>query len=190
MAHKNVRIGILVANEADEMQVIIPIQIWKKAGFIVELISLEKKNSVILQNEVKVSCNGTIDKINLSQFNSIYIPGGDSYKKFLDPKFDPKIMKILQKDFLNEKKNIFTMGEALKILIEWDLLNKRKCTGHKSLKSDTPKGLFDEKNPIVVSKGLITARGSLNSYNFALEVVKLHGGATTHKKIVADFSDK
>lgn len=190
MAHKNVRIGILIANEADEMQVIIPVQIWKKAGFIVELISLEKKNSVILQNEIKLSCNGTIDKINLSQFNSIYIPGGDSYKKMLDPKFDPRIMKTLQKDFTNEKKNIFTMGEALKILIDWDLLNKRKCTGPKSLKGEIPSSLFDEKSKIVVSKGLITARGSLNAYDFALEVVKLHGGATVHKKIVTEFANQ
>ncbi len=189
MNNKNIRIGILVANEADEMQLIIPVQIWKKAGFIVELISLEKKNSVILKHEVKVSCNGTIDKINLSQFNSIYIPGGDSFKKFLDPKFDQKIMKTLQKDFLNDKKNIFAMGEALKILIDWDLLNKRKCTGHISLKNEVP-SLFDTKSNIVVSKGLITARGSLNSYDFAMEVVKYHSGSAAQKKIINEFQNQ
>lgn len=186
MATKSIRIGVLVANEADEMQLIIPVQVWKKAGFIVELISLEKKNSVILKHEVKVSCNGTIDKINVSQFNSIYIPGGDSYKKFIDPKFDTKVMKTMQKDFLNDKKSIFAMGEALKVLIDWDLLNKRKCTGAISFKNEAV-GLFDEKNPIVVSKGLITGRGSLNSYDFALEVVKYHLGAAAIKKIVSEY---
>ncbi len=189
MDSNKVRIGVLLANKADELQTIIPIQIWKKAGFIVELISLEKKNSVILSQEVKLSCNGTSQEININQFNSLYIPGGDILDKFFDPKLDPRIMKTLQKDFIKDKKNIFAMDEALLILYKWELIRDRKFTTSKSLKELKEKypKLFDEKNSIVVSKGLVTGTGRINAIDFALEVVKYHGKSQEAKKILAEI---
>ena len=45
-------IAIIVANQCEEMEVIIPADIWRRAGISVQIISIEKKKSLIMQNGV------------------------------------------------------------------------------------------------------------------------------------------
>lgn len=183
MKEKIVRIGVILANETDEIDFIIPVQIWKRANFIVELISLEKKNSVIMKNGIKVSCDGTIDKINLSQFNAIYIPGGNLYKKILDPKADPKFIKSLEKDFIcNSKKYILTMNEGISVLTNLNYIKNRKFTGIIDNKEEFDK-IYIPKSKVVVSSGLISGIGTIENFEFGLEVVKNLGNVNMYKKI-------
>ncbi len=185
MKEKIIRIGIILANESEELDSIIPIQIWRKAGYIVELISLEKKNSIVLKSGIKITCDGIIDKTNLSQFNALYIPGGNVYKKVLDPKSNLKVLKVIQKDFIsNSKKYILTSNEGINVLTLTDSINGKEFTGIIENKIGLEK-TFKEKDNIVVSNNLISSKGYMSIFDFSLEVIKNLSGNTLYKKMYA-----
>mgnify|MGYP002507290659 FL=1 len=70
------KIGIILANEMRDVDLFIPLAIWRKAKIGVDLISIEKKNSIMMESGVKVGCNATFDIVNTSQYNALYFPGG------------------------------------------------------------------------------------------------------------------
>lgn len=183
MKEKTIRIGVILANESEDLDSIIPVQLWRKAGYIVELISLEKKNSIIMKSGIKISCDGIIDKINLSQFNALYIPGGNVYKKILDVKSDQKVIKTIEKDFINNpKKYILTSNEGINALTLKNLIEKKEFTGIVENKKEFDKLLKENKN-IVVSGNLISCKGPTITFDFSLEIIKTFSGNALYKKI-------
>ena len=52
---------------------------------------------------MKISCDASLDKTNLTQYNAIYLPGGDGYEKYIHPKTNPKLKNSLIKDFYNKE---------------------------------------------------------------------------------------
>lgn len=189
MKEKMIRIGVILANESEELDTIIPVQLWRRAGYIVELISLEKKNSIIMNSGIKISCDGIIDKINLSQFNALYIPGGNVYKKILDPKSDQKAIKTIEKDFINNaKKYILTCNQGINVLTLKNLINKSQFTGIVENPDEYDK-LFKKDQNIVSSNNLISSKGIMIPFEFALEVIKVFSGVNLFKKVSSTLKD-
>ncbi|MDE6473349.1 MAG: DJ-1/PfpI family protein, partial [Ureaplasma sp.] len=77
------KIAIILANGMKDYEVIIPLYIWKKCGYSVSLVSIEKKNSILLETGFKLTCSDILEKINLSQYGAIYIPGGEGISSCL-----------------------------------------------------------------------------------------------------------
>jgi len=166
----DVRICILVADKLDEMQVIVPYDLWKRANFIVELISIEKKNTIVLQKGIKISCNASIDKTNLTQYNAIYMPGGIGYTKYTHPKTNPKLKSHLTKDFQNQSnKWILANCSAPVVLFEWNLQNDNKMACSKDFKDLISPNYSPET--IVSSGNLITGNGTGSIMEFSLKVI-------------------
>ncbi|MGL4647608.1 MAG: DJ-1/PfpI family protein [Mycoplasmoidaceae bacterium] len=183
---KRVRIGVMVANSSEDIEVIVPTDLWRRSGIIVELISIEKKNSIVLQNGVKISCNHVIDKVNLSQFNALYLPGGAGHLKYLDPKASPKLKNTLLKDFYNKKnKYILAMCASPSVLIEWDLIGERKFTAYPGF-GDKLKKYYSSKN-VVIDNNLITGKAPGSAYEFALKTIEEFLGLEKRKEIEAQI---
>lgn len=165
------KIAIIVGNNMNDYDVFVPLDLWTKAGLIVNLISIEKKNSVALESGFKVSCSTTIDKVNLLQFNSIYIPGGIgvenfSYKSWPQKdneiliKFINSLSKIIEND---EKKYLLLTEESSRILNELEVLvdfNKNSI-------------FDDQKESIKLLGNTIFVKGKVILNDFAIEVAKL-----------------
>ncbi|MDE5553374.1 MAG: DJ-1/PfpI family protein [Malacoplasma sp.] len=166
----NIRIAVMIANESEDMEVTIPIDIWRRAGLIIELVSVEKKNTIILQSGTKIYCNETIDKTNLDQFNAIYLPGGRGYVKFKDMKLSEKLIRTLKKFAADEKKWIFAICAAPSLLGEFELLKNEKVTVYPGFEKPLGKNYVDKD--LVVDGNFITARGAAHSYDLAFTVVE------------------
>lgn len=165
----NVRIAVILANESEDMEVVVPVDIWRRAGFIIELISVEKKNTIVLQSGTKVYCNEILDFTNLNQFNAIYLPGGRGHVKFKDPKLSEKLIKALKK-FATEKKWIFAICAAPSILGELELLDKEKATVYPGFEASLGKNFVDKD--LVVDGKFITAKGPALAYDLAFAVIE------------------
>ncbi|MGL5630418.1 MAG: DJ-1/PfpI family protein [Mycoplasmoidaceae bacterium] len=183
---QNIRICILVADKLDEMEVIVPFHIWKKAQFIVELISIEKKNTIVLENGLKISCHSSVDNTNLSQYNAIYLPGGMGYLKYVHPKTNPKLKNSLVKDFKNKKnKWILANSSASLILAEWNLHEGCHMTSSESHKEKINDCYIHE--PIVSSGNLITSNGPGSAIDFALNVIDIISHAEISKDVCQEI---
>lgn len=166
----NIRIAVVLANENEDMEVVIPVDIWRRAGLIIELVSVEKKNTIILQSGTKIYCNETIDKTNLDQFNAIYLPGGRGHAKFKDPKLCEKLIKTLKKFALDEKKWIFAICAAPSVLGELELLKNEKATVYPGFEKFLGKN-YVEKD-LVIDGNFITARGPSLAFELAFAVIE------------------
>ncbi len=172
-----IKIAVIACHETDDIELIVPVTIWRKVGIRVDIISLDKKNSIILQSGTKFSCNGIIEKTNFSQYNAIYLPGGVGSKRYFSSDWTPKnvdvvlrLHKALEQFAKNDKKYIIAIDQAPKILKELTLLpSNAKVTCSPETKAALKENYSDEK--VVVYKNLITAQQVSESFELTFKVI-------------------
>ena len=172
------KICVIIANGSDDIETIVPISLWRKAGFVVDLISVENKNTLILDSGIKISCSYSIDKINISKYNAIYLPGGSGIDKLKKEKLllkhSENILKVHNeiKKFISEDKLIFGMSTAPIIFNELGLLNDVKFTGLPSLAEEFKDLNFADES-VVVDKNFVTAKSSASIVEFTYKIIEM-----------------
>jgi len=161
-------IAIVVANQCEEMEVIIPADIWRRAGMAVQLISIEKKKSLIMQNGVHLSCDDILAKENLAKYSAIYLPGGKGCTGFLDPVAAMKLISHLKK-CANSKYVIMANCAAPTVLNKLGLIDKVTVTCYPGYEVGLKK---HSKADVVIEKNFITSKAAGTTIDFALAVIK------------------
>lgn len=180
------KIGIILANEIRDVDIFVPLFIWRKAKIVVDLISIEKKNSIMTESGVKVSCNSTLDIVNTSQYNALYFPGGAGVERMLGPNWPVKnsvgpmkLFKSLESFRLDNNKYLLVTASSSKIIHHNQLLGKSRIAGFdKNYLRDE-----DINEEIVINQNLISVLGYYQLTNFALEVVKILQNAKIKEEI-------
>lgn len=169
------KIAIIVTNEMNEYEIFVPTYIWRKLGITVDLISIEKKNSIILETGSKISCYSTFDKINLSQYHAIYVPGGPGIERLKFENWPTKDKEQINKfvhhitKFLTEKeKLILTTCESSQFLENMGLLQDHQIAGREKDFSIKKKAT-DE---LLKSNNVISVRGFSTMSDFAFVVAE------------------
>ena len=161
-------IAIIVSNKCEEMEVIIPVDIWRRAGLVVQLISIEKKKSLILQNGLHIACDDILFKENLSKYSAIYLPGGKGCVDFIDQTICAKLINHLKKN-TNGRLLIMANCAAPTILNKLGLIDNIKVTCYPGYELGLPH--YDNKD-VVICKNFITSKATGTTIDFALAVVK------------------
>ena len=161
-------IAIIAANQCEEMEVVIPADIWRRAGLAVQIISIEKKKSLIMQNGVHLSCDDILAKENLSKYSAIYLPGGKGCFTFLDPNVCAKLIAHLKKA-LKSKILIMANCAAPTILSQLGLIDNVKVTCYPGYEKDIKKHCKDD---VVIDKNFITSKAAGTTIDFTLAVIK------------------
>lgn len=165
------RIAIMVTNGTEDIELIVPTDIWRRAGIIVKLISIEKKKNVILSNGVKVSCDDIIAKENLNKYNAIYLPGGPGYKFFND-QYAPKLVTFIKKNYRNKNLTFMAMCASTTVFADWGVLDPTvKVTCYPGMEKDKLEKNY-VKQDVVFSKNFITATGPGVAKEFAFKVAE------------------
>lgn len=173
-----VKIAAIACHETDDIELIVPITVWRKVGIRVDIISLDKKNSIILQSGTKFSCNGIIEKTNFSQYNAIFLPGGVGSKRYFSSDWTPKnidvvlrLHKALEQFAKNDKKYIIAIDQAPKILHELNLLpSAAKVACNPELKTVLKNHYSD--NNVVVYKNLITGKQVSETFELTFTAIQ------------------
>lgn len=168
------KIAILLSNEIKDADIFIPTSIWRKAKIIVDLISIEKKNSVILESGVKISCNYSFDEVNITQYHGIYIPGGNGLIRFQKENWpvknslgSDKLLKTLETFQKDPQKKIMLTFDSAKIFRHYNLVNGYRIAGYNE-NHELDEGILEE---IVIHNNLISVKGYWQLPQFALEVI-------------------
>lgn len=83
---KQVRIAVLAANNIEDIELFVPLDIWKRAGYMVDVIVCEVRNGFNLSySGLKVNGKLNLTAINFSMYDALFLPGGKGYKNFLVP---------------------------------------------------------------------------------------------------------
>ena len=160
-----VRIAVIVANKSEDVETVVPVDIWRRAGIIVKLISIEKKKNVILAHGTKISCDEILAKENLSKYNAIYLPGGEGHLRFNDVD-SPRLISFLNKYGKNPKIVFMAMCAAPEVFGGLGMLNSVKFTCYPGYEKNFKKTY--ENKDVVVDKNFITAKSLAYTIPFAL----------------------
>jgi len=189
-----IRIAIILCNESEDIETIVPTELWRRAGILVDLISLEKKNNIVLQNQTKICCNKIISEVNLTQYNALYLPGGNGHVKYREESWTPKnnanvtkLVKYIDKFAANPDKYLLAMCASPLILGERKLLVGHKATGYPGFQDSYKQQYLDES--VVVSKNIITGRAPGSAFDFAYKVIEILVDAETALKVKEDIID-
>lgn len=176
-----IRIAVMVTNGNEDTELVVPVDIWRRSGIIVRLISIEKKKNVILSNGIKVSCDEILSKENLIKYNAIYLPGGKGCANFNED-YAPKLVTFCKK-FASSKTKFMAICAATECFHNWGMLSKDiKVTCYPGVQA----GKFDAnyvKQNVVISKNFITAAGPGVASEFAFKVVETLVSAEKAKEI-------
>lgn len=163
-----VRIAVIVANKSEDIETLVPVDIWRRAGIIVKLISIEKKKSLILSHGIKISCDDILSKENLSKYNAIYLPGGQGHLKFNDIDA-PRLISFLNKYGDNPKIVYMGICASPEVYGGLGMLKSVKFTCYPGYEKNFKKTYVNKD--VVVDKNFITARSAAFAVPFALAAV-------------------
>lgn len=177
------KIAIMVANKSEEMEIIIPADLWRRAGLDVQIISVEKKKNIVLQHGVRISCDDNLIKENLSKYNAIYLPGGKGHINFLDEACD-KLKSHLTKMAANINLHIFAVCAAPKVLNELKLIENIQVTIYPGLEQEVAHYVDQD---VVIDKNFITAKGPGVMIDFALTVIEKLASRQIAEKVASQI---
>lgn len=165
----SVRVAVLVSNHSEDMELVVPVDIWRRAGILVKLISIQKKKNLILQNGIKVTCDEIIQKENFSKYRAIFLPGGKGRNDFKS-ELATKFINFANKNIHNPDIWFLGICGAAEVYSDLNLLGKTKVTCHPACIEKCRKNY--QNKPVVVDGNFITANAAGAAIDFALTVVE------------------
>lgn len=182
---KQIRIAVICPNNVEDMELIVPVDIWRRAKFIVDVIIYDTKSNVNLNySNLKLFSNFVIKGTNLVQYDAIYLPGGPGYKSFITPSSvekeenESRLHASLKKFYDDETKWIAALcaaPTALLCILE-DKAEDLKFTCHSGAELI---GEFKDRwlnKKVVVDKQVITGQNAGCSIDMALSLVEALAG--------------
>lgn len=180
------KIGIILANEMRDVDLFIPLAIWRKAKIGVDLISIEKKNSIMMESGVKVGCNATFDIVNTSQYNALYFPGGIGVERLFSVNWPvknsigpTKLFKSLETFRLEKNKLILVTASSSRIIHQNHLLGNSRIAGF----DKNYERVNEIQEEIVINHNLISVLGYYQLTEFALQVVEILQGSDVRNRV-------
>lgn len=185
------KIAIILANEMDDVELFVPLSIWRKAKISVDLISVEKKNSVMMTSGVKVGCTSIFETVNMTQYHAIYIPGGIGVNRLNKENWPIKIgngaiklAKTLESFRIEPNKYLFVTSGSARILNELNLIGNARIAGYtKDFDLDEE---IDEE--ILVNNNLVSVTGYWALTDFAIEIVGILMGNKIKDQISKNYN--
>ena len=170
------KIAIILANEMNDIDLFIPLSIWRQAKISVDLISVEKKNSVMMESGTKVGCTSIFETVNMTQYHAIYIPGGPGVSRLNKDNWPVKVghgvlklNKALESFRIDPQKMVFVTADSSSLLHELQLIGNARIAGFdKGYNRD-----LSIKEEILVNNNLVSVLGYWALTDFAIETLGL-----------------
>lgn len=164
---KNVLIP--VSQGTEEMEVVIIIDLLRRAGFNVKVAG--DNDIITCSRRVRLLPDIFIDDItDDDEFDIIIFPGGATGTKNL---MENDLLESITKHHAEKGKLIGAICAAPLILDQYKILNKAsKITSHPSVKVELMKYDYSD-DEVVVDGNIITSRGAGTAIQFALKIIEM-----------------
>ncbi len=169
----NKRVAILATNGFEESELFEPKRALEDSGAKVDIVSLKSGEIKGWKDDnwsKSISVDKTIDEVNQSDYNALMLPGGvinpDKLRR------NDKAIAFVR-DFFKNQKPVAAICHGPQLLIEADVVDGRKMTSFKSIKTDLKNAganWVDEE--VVVDEGLVTSRSPKDLSAFCNKLIE------------------
>lgn len=168
-----------MADGCEEVEALAVIDILRRAGEEVELVSLHNREMTQGAHDITIRNDVMFDDIFVDSQDVIFLPGGGVGTKNL--KSDTKLAKLLCTHYQN-KGRIAAICAAPSVLGGLGILKGKKATCYPGFEKELSGAEFVAE-PVVTDGNITTSRGMGTSLLLGLELVRILKDSETAKKI-------
>jgi len=161
-------IGLFLATGFEEVEALSPVDLLRRAGVEVKVISLGEERNVKGARGVEVVADECIKDTKFDVLEGIVLPGGNPGFKNLEKS---ELLMIKAGEFLKTGKLLAAICGAPSILGKRGILKDRKATVYPGME-ELLKGANVSYESVVVDGNLITSRGCGTAIDFGLALVE------------------
>lgn len=158
---------IVLADGFEDVEGIATIDILKRAGIDLDLVSFHKNKKVLTSSNIQITLDFSLDEIRYETYDFFILPGGRAVFQHLDSSYE--IAKIIT-HFCEKKKLICAICAAPSLIGKLGYLRDKEYCVFPGCGDKIVHGKKSDK-PVVVDQNIITARSMYYSCDFALEIV-------------------
>jgi 4-methyl-5(b-hydroxyethyl)-thiazole monophosphate biosynthesis len=176
---QTIRVLCLLGEGFEEIELITPVDILRRAGIPVVIASMGKRLTTG-RCGIRVEADQELAGTDTSAFEVLLIPGGPGVARMRE---DGRAA-ALAREFHDSGRWLAAICAAPLILMDAGVLKNRRFTAYQSVRSELGGGL-DER--VVVDGRLITSRGAGTAMDFALALVGELAGPEAATKVASEI---
>jgi 4-methyl-5(b-hydroxyethyl)-thiazole monophosphate biosynthesis len=175
------KVGIFICNGSEDIETVIPADIFTRAGLTVEIIGIEKSNIVKMANNTQLKVDNLLNDVNLDSYDIYYIPGGDIFD-FVKTEKANKLKEYVIKNYTNKNKVFAALCAAPYIFNSWSILENKKITaypgvekqgGYENKIANGTDGSLKDRPRVHIDSNIITGNGPGSSFHFAYSLLDM-----------------
>lgn len=173
------QILVLLADGFEETEFVVPVDLWRRAGFKVTIASVSGEDIVEGLHGLKVQADVALNKLEPTDFDGVFLPGGGVGVQNLKASAAVENTVCCLND---DNKWVLAICAAPTVLSKAHVLVDRKATCYPGCEVELVCREFSEDR-VVVDGNVITSRGPGTAEEFALKCIATIGGVELANKI-------
>ena len=163
------KVALFVENGSEELELIAPLDILRRANIHVDLISANNKDYITSSHDVKIIVDKKINDIdNILNYDAIVIPGGMPGSTLL--RDNEKIIKFYQ-EMYKANKLVAAICAAPIVLSKAGILEDKEVTSYPGFDKEINCKIYNKEKAVIVDKNVITAQGPAVAILLGYEMV-------------------
>lgn len=172
------RIIAMMADGFEEAEAVNVIDIVRRAGYEIDLVSISNKKEVKSARNITVFADKLLRECDPDSYDAVFLPGGAGVEKL---KNNDKVIEIV-KAYDKEKKIIIAICAAPLVLEKAGIINGKKVTSYPSVKDELSNVIY-LTDKVVIDGNIITSRGFGTSIDLGLKIVEIVSGKSLSDKL-------
>ena len=177
----NPKVVILLANGFEEIEAVVPIDVFRRLDFDVVIAGAEK--IVTGSHKLMLPADLLINQVNVNEFDAFILPGG--MPGSINLRDNPAVIDIVKEAF-SSGKIIGAICAAPIVLLKAGILRGKKATAHPSIKNEL-EGVLYTMAMTESSGNIITSKGPGASFEFAAKIAEMLGKGKEAKELLVSM---
>lgn len=171
---------VILANGFEEIECIAVVDVLRRAGSNVTLVSISNSLEVTSQGNVKVVADKLLSNVSADSVDAVVLPGG--YGGVMGM-IESKELSSLVTSMHKKEKIIAAICAAPLFLDKLDILCELQFTCYPSVKDNIKAKNYTAKQSVIQDKNIITSQGPATALEFGLFLASILEGSDVSKAI-------
>ena len=172
---------VLVADGSEEMEVVITVDVLRRAGIGVFLAGVGESRMVTTSRGVRIAPDGAWDPAEMMRFDALVIPGGVGGSQTM--RQDDSVKQAVR-EFMLAGKVVASICAGPTVLQDAGVLAGKTYTSNPGSREELTAGTWVDQ-PVARDGNLITSQAPGTAFAFALALIEALAGRETAQKVAA-----
>lgn len=171
---------IFMANGVEECEALLVVDLLRRAGLSIDMVSVHKTKQIESAHNVKIECDKTLDQVDGSAVDLYVVPGG---LKGVDNLMANEKVSQLLLDQHNKKKLLAAICAGPTVLSALGILDDKNATVYPGMEEDLGSKVHFKDKDVIQDGHVISSHGLGAAIPFALHLISVLKDQETADKV-------